>query len=116
MELTNVARVSRWATNNWKIGMDSNRTNLEFQARGLINEFKAQSNNFIEITPEIIGGEIDKGAKRGGQTKLVRKEAGCETPEPPAWRHAQSSSNQAVVIIAGVCPAPRRILKLWQMT
>ena len=114
--LTNGARASRLATSNGKAGMDSNRPNVDCPARELINEFEPRLGGVKRITQTIIGWELDEEGKRGGSTRLVRMGAGCETPEPRAQRHARSGSDRTRVLAAGVCLAPRRVRKVWQMT
>ncbi len=114
--LTNGARASRLVISNGATGMDSNRPNFDCQARELINKFEPQPGGVKGITQNIMGWELDEVGKRGGSTLLVRMGAGCETPEPRARRHARSGSDRTGVLVAGVCLAPRRVRKVWQMT
>ena len=114
--LTNGARASRLVISNGTTGMDSNKSNLDCQARELINKFEPRPGGIAGITQNIMGWELDEVGKRGGSTRLVRMGAGCETPEPRARRNARFGSDLTRVLVSGVCPAPRRVHKVWQMT
>ena len=114
--LTNGARASRLVINNGTTGMDSNKPIFDCQARELIKKFEPRPGGIVEIKQNIMGWELDEVGKRGGSTRLVRMGAGCETPEPRARRNARFGSDLTRVLVSGVCPAPRRVHKVWQMT
>ena len=114
--LTNGARASRLVISNGTTGMDSNKPTFDCQAPEPINKFEPRSSDVKGITENIMGWELDEVGKRGGSTRLVRMGAGCETPEPRARRNARFGSDLTRVLVSGVCPAPRRVHKVWQMT
>ena len=114
--LTNGARASRLVISNGTTGMDSNKSNFDCQARELINKFEPRPDGVKGITHNIIGLELDEVGKQGGGTRRVRMGEECETPEPRARRNARSDSDRTRVLVAGVCLAPPRVRKVWQMT
>ena len=91
-------------------------TNGARASRLVINKFELRYSDVKGITENIMGWELDEVGKRGGSTRLVRMGAGCETPEPRARRNARSGSDRTRVLVAGVCLAPCRVRKAWQMT